>query len=104
MAYNLAVNTYHAARRQKTESAVEETIQAPLPEPDTVILGKLYRESVEKAMVELPSVYQLVFKLCFYDGFTYPEASRITGIPVNTVKSYVFRGRKLLKRKLADYE
>jgi len=104
MAYNLAVNTYHVARRQKTENAVEENIPAPHPEPETITLDKLYRESVEKALEELPNVYQLVFKLCFFDGFTYPETARITGIPVNTVKSYVFRGRKMLKRKLAHYE
>jgi len=38
----------------------------------------------------------------FYD-FSYNEISVITGLPVNTVKSNVFRAKKLLKLKLEDF-
>ncbi|MCI6180156.1 MAG: RNA polymerase subunit sigma-24, partial [Treponema porcinum] len=33
----------------------------------------------------------------------YQEISEITEIPVNTIKSHIFRAKKLLKEKLEDF-
>jgi RNA polymerase sigma-70 factor (ECF subfamily) len=37
----------------------------------------------------------------FYDQ-SYQEIEAITGFPVNTIKSHVFRAKKLLREKLAE--
>ena len=39
--------------------------------------------------------------LFFRFNLTYREVSRATGIPINTVKSHVFRARQSLRRALA---
>jgi RNA polymerase sigma-70 factor (ECF subfamily) len=38
----------------------------------------------------------------FYDR-SYKEIEAITGYPVNTIKSHVFRAKKLLREKLEDF-
>jgi RNA polymerase sigma-70 factor (ECF subfamily) len=39
----------------------------------------------------------------FYDR-SYQEIEMITGYPVNTIKSHMFRAKKLLREKLAELE
>ena len=36
-------------------------------------------------------------------GLRYAEIAEILGIPEGTVKSRLFRGRRMLQKKLADY-
>jgi RNA polymerase sigma-70 factor (ECF subfamily) len=36
-------------------------------------------------------------------GLRYAEIANVLGVPEGTVKSRLFRGRRLLQRKLADY-
>ncbi|MCL2473082.1 MAG: hypothetical protein FWF26_05320, partial [Treponema sp.] len=38
----------------------------------------------------------------FYDR-SYNEIETITGYPVNTIKSHVFRAKKILRKQLEDY-
>jgi len=48
----------------------------------------------------LPSVYQTLIILYHHEFLSYEVLSRITGLPAGTVKSYLFRARKMLKEKL----
>jgi DNA-directed RNA polymerase specialized sigma24 family protein len=42
--------------------------------------------------------------LLFYQqGFSYKEIAEILGIPINTVKTYISRGKEQLKDKLQNY-
>ena len=36
----------------------------------------------------------------FFHGLKYEEISEITGFPVNTIKSYIFRSKKLMADNL----
>jgi RNA polymerase sigma-70 factor (ECF subfamily) len=36
-------------------------------------------------------------------GLSYQEIAEATGVPVGTVKSRLFRGRRILQRQLYDY-
>ena len=52
---------------------------------------------------KIPDIYKPVIKLHFFEGLSYPEISRILSIPVNTIKSYVFRTKQLLRSRLEAY-
>jgi RNA polymerase sigma-70 factor (ECF subfamily) len=41
--------------------------------------------------------------LFFFYYRSYQEIEAITGYPVNTIKSHVFRAKKILREKLAVY-
>ena len=42
-------------------------------------------------------------RLYFFNGMSHEEISKATGIPVNTIKSHIFRAKKILGKKLEDY-
>lgn len=48
----------------------------------------------------LPPIYQTLITLYHHESMSYEELSQITGLPDGTVKSYLFRARKMLKEKL----
>ncbi len=53
----------------------------------------------------LPAQFRTIVTLYHLDEMTYPEIGDIMKLPEGTVKSYLFRARKLLKEKLlAKYQ
>ena len=58
---------------------------------------------LDKLIAQLPEQYQLVLTLYHLKEFSYQEIEAITGMPEGTVKSYLFRARKMLKDKLDKY-
>jgi len=55
---------------------------------------------LRKEMERLPPVYQTLITLFHHVSMTYEELSQITGLPEGTVKSSLFRARKMLKENL----
>lgn len=55
---------------------------------------------VVKAIGKLPVAYRTVIMLYHLDERSYQEIAEITGMPDGTVKSYINRGRNLLREKL----
>jgi RNA polymerase sigma-70 factor, ECF subfamily len=58
--------------------------------------------AVRAAMAELPPRQAICVELFFSYNLKYAEISEITGFPVNTIKSHVFRAKKLLRQKLGS--
>jgi RNA polymerase sigma-70 factor (ECF subfamily) len=58
---------------------------------------------LERAIAELPEEFRTVLLLADLDGFALDEIAEIMGTPVGTVKSRLFRARRLVRRRLADY-
>jgi len=55
---------------------------------------------LRKEMERLPAMYQTLISLFHHESMTYGELSQITGLPEGTVKSSLFRARKMLKENL----
>lgn len=71
--------------------------------PDTVVEKKEISNYVNKLIEMMPEQYRIVITLYHLNEFSYQEIEEITGMPEGTIKSYLFRGRKLLKEKLELY-
>ena len=78
--------------RQQMARAAEET--------DDSILKKELAGIVQTEIGRLPPLYQTLIGLYHQEELTYQEMTQITGLPEGTVKSYLFRARKMLKEKL----
>lgn len=57
---------------------------------------------VETLMLELPPKYLAALHLFFKEEKTYDEIGGIMKIPLNSVKSLIFRGKGLIKQRLAE--
>ena len=56
-----------------------------------------------RALAELSEEFRSVLLLADLEEFALGEIAEIMDIPVGTVKSRLFRARRLLRRRLADY-
>ncbi|MCC6244556.1 MAG: sigma-70 family RNA polymerase sigma factor [Gemmatimonadaceae bacterium] len=69
--------------------------------------GKYYDsfldDEVTRAIRALPEEYRSAVVLSDLQGLRYAEIADALGVPEGTVKSRLFRGRRLLQRKLANY-
>lgn len=99
LAFNLAVNQYHVAKRRFTAAGSVE-IPDESASPENQLLRKEDKEKINNLLKELPDVYNIVIRMHYYDGLTYRDISKAMGIPVNTVKSHVHRAKKLLWKKI----
>jgi RNA polymerase sigma-70 factor (ECF subfamily) len=72
----------------------------PTNESENRILQKELTSILIKEIVKLPVLYQTLITLFHHESVSYEELSQITGLPVGTVKSYLFRARKMLKENL----
>lgn len=52
----------------------------------------------------LPESYRLLINLRHLQGMTYAEIAEVTGMPLGTVKTGIFRARRTLRRMLASDE
>ena len=100
IAYNTAIN--EVTRRKEYRSLAEEEAAAlsDSETPERALLRNAAREAVQKALVDLPERYRICVDLFFFYDCSYQEIEVITGFPVNTIKSHVFRAKKLLREKL----
>jgi RNA polymerase sigma-70 factor (ECF subfamily) len=72
------------------------------PEEEERVLARLSQDGVVSALSELPHDFRDVVVLVDIGGFAYAEAAQILDIPVGTVMSRLHRGRRILKRQLAE--
>jgi RNA polymerase sigma-70 factor, ECF subfamily len=60
-------------------------------------------DEVIEQLDHLPEEYRLAVSLCDVEGLSYSEAAEALDVPVGTVRSRLFRGRRALRDKLAAY-
>ena len=65
------------------------------------LLAKERAREVREALAFLTPEQAICVELCFYQDLQYSEISKITGFPVNTVKSHVFRAKRMLRERLS---
>ncbi len=116
--YRVLVNTYinHYRRRRRApqmrsweEMAVDGDADYARPDPskfnspEEAVLARMPDEQVQPALEALPDEFRVAVILSDVDDFSYKEIAKILGIPLGTVRSRIFRGRRLLRRRLAQY-
>ncbi len=72
-------------------------------DPEESFYDSLVDEEVTRAIDALPDEYRTAVILSDVQGLRYAEIAQILDIPEGTVKSRLFRGRKILQKKLRDY-
>jgi RNA polymerase sigma-70 factor, ECF subfamily len=112
IATNLVIDRFRRVKRapQQWEPLdPEDDFLGALPDTDresdpeaTAQLDELQRQ-VRKAVSTLPPKLRGAVVLHDIEGLSYEEVAEALGCPVGTVKSRLFNGRNLLRRKLAHY-
>ena len=110
--YKIALNTcrnyYRSIGRRPEGSVVDgesiiESMEASNPSPEREAMRLELWEAVKGSLDELPPEQREAVVLCDLEGLSYEEMATVIGIPVGTVRSRVFRGRRALQRRLSPY-
>jgi RNA polymerase sigma-70 factor (ECF subfamily) len=101
VAYNTAVNSVN--RRKEYASLSDDfDIEDTNLTPEQNELKKATKLAVQEAIKELPERYRICLDMYFFYDMTYTEISETVDLPVNTIKSHIFRAKKILKDKLQE--
>ncbi|MDW8368355.1 MAG: sigma-70 family RNA polymerase sigma factor [Abditibacteriales bacterium] len=72
------------------------------PQPDEVVERADLSMRVRQAMLSLPPKYRAVVLLRHIEGLRIEEIAKTLDMPLGTVKTNLFRARKILEKKLKD--
>ncbi|HZQ83123.1 MAG TPA: sigma-70 family RNA polymerase sigma factor [Gaiellaceae bacterium] len=77
--------------------------QLPDENPDEDrVLERLSQDAIVDALAEVPHDFRDAIVLVDIGEFSYADAAQILDIPIGTVMSRLHRGRRILKKNLAD--
>lgn len=86
---------------QKASDVSEHFGKGHTPESD--LADRFLSDEVLRALEKVPIDFRLVVVLSDIYGYSYKEIARRVEIPIGTVMSRLFRGRRLLQDQLFDY-
>lgn len=116
IAYNACINYLKKKKTPLYDDLAETALDSPedkalafiegvagdLPSPDELAVNREMRLFLHEAIGELPAQYRAILTLYHLDEMSYREIGEIINLPEGTVKSYLFRARKLLKERMLE--
>jgi RNA polymerase sigma factor (sigma-70 family) len=106
IAYNTCVDHLRKRNREVLSDAVSigesnlalSDVSPMLNSIDSNSMKQLVHRIIEK----MPLQYRTVITLFYLEEFSYREIEEITGMPEGTVKSYLSRGREIIRQKMKE--
>lgn len=108
---NTFINLYRKRKHQPPQTELSELeeslegqlLEGPAKSPEDELLERSWDDEVFKALSNLPHHFKVVVLLADLEGYSYREIAEILAIPVGTVMSRLYRGRKALEQALLHY-
>lgn len=98
IAYNCLMDFFRNAGKMQKKEISEDNISIYHPLPHDISTTLHY------ALDQLPKIQKMLVLLKDYEGYTYEEMSKITGLTVLQVKVYLHRARLKLKTYLVSVD
>lgn len=110
---NCFINNYRKKRSHKkfadrpgdeaVDSFYDERTRRRVADPEGVLMQPRLGDEVTHALAELCEPYRVVVVLADVEGLKYKDIAERLGVPAGTVMSRLFRARRQLEGKLAEY-
>ena len=103
--YRIAVNTCYDLLRKRKRRASDPMPEHFEPEDSSAteeVESAALRPEIRAALASIPPEFRAAVVLSDIEGMTMPETAEVLGVPVGTVKSRIFRGRRLLAKQLGN--
>jgi RNA polymerase sigma-70 factor (ECF subfamily) len=112
--YSIFINLYHKTQRQgplvslddledRFERFLESSDDAGEAAATVEVLGVRLNPEVDAALRRLPDDFRAAVLFVDVEGLSYDEAAAVLACPVGTVRSRLYRGRRLLFSELQGY-
>jgi len=98
---------YDRLPQLKREFQAMDEQEVDLPDSDNLpeerLMSGELRQTLQSAIDELPQHYKLLITLRHLQEMSYDEIAEVTGQPLGTVKTGIFRARRLLADRIEAY-
>jgi len=84
------------------ETRAADRTPCPEPDPQQTVERKDFRHHLQGALAELAEPYRSVLLLREVRGLKYREIAEALELPINTVKTHMHRGRRVLRERLRE--
>lgn len=99
--YNVCLNYLEKKRHARPRAPEAEMARLTDPvSPDHIFAHREKETLVENALEDLPEHFRQVLILYHAQQLSYQQIAEILNLPINTVKTHLFRGRALLRRRI----
>jgi RNA polymerase sigma-70 factor, ECF subfamily len=99
----MPVHSDFADIEESFETQVAEDAVRQIKNPEQELLENVLDQDVQQAMDKLPPDYRMVVLLADLEGFSYKEIAEILEVPVGTVMSRLYRGRRLMEASMLEF-
>jgi RNA polymerase sigma-70 factor (ECF subfamily) len=106
---NVAQEEWKRRRRQQVEVSLsdpvtrwEERLTTASPNVTDLLTMAALKEEVEAALLTLNESERAALVLFHQENRTYQEVAQILGLPLNTVRTHLHRGRERLRRVVRE--
>ena len=87
----------------ETDVEVESTqIKDTKPDPEKLSEEREVMEYLEDGINQLPPIYRSVIALRYQGEMSYDEIAKALKLPLNTVRTYLFRAKQLLRKYMEE--
>ncbi len=101
IATNMSIDYLRRRQPQSVSLDLPEVSELQLSEnPLEAAEASQLNQLAEDAIAQLPPTYRAAIALYYTEEFTYREVAETLDIPVGTVKTYLHRGREILRKQL----
>ena len=113
---NSYINAYRKKQRRPDESDIDDIedlyLYRRLGGAESAVLSRsaedellemFGEDEVKLALEDLPEHYRMPILLADVEGFAYKEIAEILDVPIGTVMSRLYRGRKQLQKRLYSF-
>lgn len=69
--------------------------------PEEILAANNLREVIFESLSDLPEDIRTAISLREFEGLSYEEIAEVTGCPIGTVRSRIFRGREEIQEKIS---
>jgi RNA polymerase sigma-70 factor (ECF subfamily) len=108
--YSVFINRRRKMRREQAHISIEDLearherfVTEALSDSSPPVFGDMASPEVEAALDALPEVFRSAVLMVDINELSYDEAATVLGCPVGTLRSRLFRARRLLFMALRDY-
>lgn len=87
----------------QADAVTTRDASAHMLDPEASFVSRMMSDTVREALESVPPDFRMAVILADLQDFSYKEIAEVMDCPVGTVMSRIYRGRRLLQKKLLDY-
>jgi len=103
IAHNTCIDTLRKNKNYTVAAEENPVVEDTTESADDILINKEKKQWLEEQIRLLKPGYKTPLLLFHQAGLSYEEIAKVMNVPLSIVKNRIYRARKMLKEKMAEY-